>query len=362
MPVRGSIEELPLADFLQMLAMNAKSGVLEIQGEKNIKIYFKDGKLVFVEGAGLRKFEDILKSAGVSIKEYKEKGFDLLKKILEEKILPVYELGKILESFLREQMVEILALKRGNFVFYETEIDNCISKDLGLDTVALLMDSQRQLDEWEYLKDKIKSFDAIPVLAVESETSQPIDFGGLEWKVLAWIDGSRSIKEIMNIFPENYYEILKAIASLIDKNVVKLKMPQKVVERTITHEDALLSAKRHASEGNFSQAEKILVMVLTENPNNMLARLLLGDVYYAQGEYEKSSKEYMEVLRRDPQNIQAYINLVYSLIGKGDIWLAGGVIERILKLNPNISEIKKLKKILEDLQNELKRKKLLFKR
>ena len=62
--------------------------------------------------------------------------------------------------------------------------------------------------------DKIKSFDAIPVLAVESETSQPIDFGGLEWKVLAWIDGSRSIKEIMNIFPENYYEILKAIALL----------------------------------------------------------------------------------------------------------------------------------------------------
>jgi outer membrane protein OmpA-like peptidoglycan-associated protein/tetratricopeptide (TPR) repeat protein len=73
------------------------------------------------------------------------------------------------------------------------------------------------------------------------------------------------------------------------------------------------NAFREASVNNFSDAEKSLKRALEKEPTFLDARMLLGDVYYQQGNYAEAEAMYESILKIAPAyNYQVYYNLAIA--------------------------------------------------
>jgi len=86
-----------------------------------------------------------------------------------------------------------------------------------------------------------------------------------------------------------------------------------------------------ASQGQLTEAEKILLDILTNNPANSQVLLALGQIYFYRGEHKQARQFLHEAIRHDPGNIQAFSACEYYERKKSErllisVILLGGVI------------------------------------
>jgi tetratricopeptide (TPR) repeat protein len=84
--------------------------------------------------------------------------------------------------------------------------------------------------------------------------------------------------------------------------------------------------------GYFKQAIKL-------NPRLSGARLELGLLYYRMHDFDKEAFEYNEILKIDPDNVDALYNLAWNLESHGKYREATPMYEKALRLAPDDTEI-----------------------
>jgi hypothetical protein len=176
MSFQGSLNELPLADIVQLVAVSGKTGMFSMThaAEKGY-VYIQNGQITHAK------------------------------------------VGEI-EG---EDAIYALALwSQGTFQFspgVESEF-----RTISRSNTNLLLEAARRSDEWKILSKKIPTTDSVPVLVAGEGASGQVTLTPMEWKVVTKTDGLRSIDEIARALKTSAFDIAKTLYGLVTAELVEI--------------------------------------------------------------------------------------------------------------------------------------------
>lgn len=171
--LKGNLQQLNLGEILQTLGMTQKSGGLKIISESRVgKIFFDKGKIV-----------------QASLGKYKSE----------------------------EAVYRIVSWDEGFFEFDSN--DRAEKSDINAGTNSLLMEGFRQRDEYSKYKRALPPFESILEIVDVEQTDEEKPAAQ---RVIALVDGKRTIQDVINISPINYLMTVKVIHALLKKRTIKV--------------------------------------------------------------------------------------------------------------------------------------------
>ncbi len=227
MALEGNLKDFGLADILQMIYFQRKTGLLILDGKTdNVRISFFEGKIV---GASSRRKTEtnrlgrLLVARGV-IDEA------ALQDLLGEKNIPAERLAKylyregladaevvqpVVEELMSETVVHLFSWKEGHYEFATQDVVADVDFPIELDTEHLLMEGLRIVDEWSVLEGKID-----PQAVYQRTGVEPEDLREDERRVLQWVDGFHDVSMVIELSGLDDFEAGKAIVDLFEKGVI----------------------------------------------------------------------------------------------------------------------------------------------
>ncbi|MGZ5430457.1 MAG: DUF4388 domain-containing protein, partial [Thermoanaerobaculia bacterium] len=176
MSFQGSLNELPLSDIVQLVAVSGKTGMFSMtRASEKGYVYLQNGQITHAK------------------------------------------LGEV-EG---EDAIYALALwSQGSFQFspgVESE-----ARTISRSNTNLLLEAARRSDEWKILSKKIPGTDSVPVLVAREGANGPVTLTPLEWKVVTKADGNRSIDEIARALRTSAFDIAKTLYGLVTAELVEI--------------------------------------------------------------------------------------------------------------------------------------------
>jgi hypothetical protein len=180
MSFQGSLNELPLSDIVQLVAVSGKTGMFSMtRASEKGYVYLQNGHITHAK------------------------------------------LGEV-EG---EDAIYALALwNQGTFQFspgVESE-----ARTISRSNTNLLLEAARRSDEWKILSRKIPGTDSVPVLVSREGANGPVTLTPLEWRVVTKADGQRSIDEIARALKTSAFDIAKTLYGLVTAELVTISKPR----------------------------------------------------------------------------------------------------------------------------------------
>ncbi|MEW6214593.1 MAG: DUF4388 domain-containing protein [Nitrospirota bacterium] len=237
MVLEGSLKDFGLADILQLIYFQRKTGMLTLEGRwDKVGLLFIEGNVVGAESKrqieanqlgrvlvkkGLMKEEDLRSALGEQRSSGRKLGNILFKKGLVEKD----QLQEILTGQITETVVQIFSWKEGTYEFTPRAIP--VDKDLpiSIDTEYLLMEGLRIVDEWSLIEGKL-ALDTIFTKKAEGI----IDLTEEEKEILSLVDGENDVSTIIDISAKDDFLVSKTLVYLMEKGIIEPREVAPVVE------------------------------------------------------------------------------------------------------------------------------------
>lgn len=258
MALEGSIQEFGLTEIFQLILIQKKEGILTLSREKDVVcVHFKEGQII---RAGDENEDE---NFGNALIKNKKMTTDQMKKgLLEQKskkqplaatlvalgyISPA-EIKKLHRLIAEEAIFGLFNWKTGHYKFEQKEI--LYDPDLvePLSTEFTLMEAMRQIDEWPLLLKKIPSRENVFEI-VEAEPFDANDPGpegeknaasaggssesfeslgdpdqpGEANPLMQWIDGERTVQQIIDQSDMGAFSVYKGIVDLLAEGKARLK-------------------------------------------------------------------------------------------------------------------------------------------
>ncbi len=165
MALEGQLSDFSLAEILQLLSSQQKSGFLNLEAARNMVFIFDKGVLISTRDRRNRSrdpLESFLRAYGFFSEqqwahvEYvgKNSSLDLTEILVSEALMTEDELDKALKSLAQEMTYAGMKLRRGHYHFSPTkDVPPGVKWRYSLDVQGLLMESARRLDEEGMLKE-----------------------------------------------------------------------------------------------------------------------------------------------------------------------------------------------------------------
>jgi uncharacterized protein DUF4388 len=218
MSFQGSIQELPVPDIIQLVAVSGKTGMFTlVRGTERGYIYLKNGQMVHAR----------------------------------------------LGDLTGEEAIYALAIwSSGDFQFTPAEEPDTAT--IQKSNTSLLMEAARRLDEWKVLSRKIPGVDHVPVL-VPRDAPEPVMLSPIEWNVIIKIDGRKSIEELARVLDISSFDTAKILYGLVTGGLIEIR----------SREATRPTTAAPASPAVLGDEKKILMILCTRVKQE--AELALGE-------------------------------------------------------------------------------------
>ncbi|MEN8007072.1 MAG: DUF4388 domain-containing protein [Candidatus Krumholzibacteriota bacterium] len=169
MALEGQLSDFNLAEILQLLASQQKSGFLNLETNRNMVFIFDKGVLISTRDRRSRSrdpLESFLRAYGFFNEqqwkhiEYvrKNSSLDLTEILISECLMDNMEMDRVLKSLAQEMAHAGMKMRRGRYHFTPTkDTPPGVKWRYSLDVQGLLMEAARRLDEESMLKDFLPS-------------------------------------------------------------------------------------------------------------------------------------------------------------------------------------------------------------
>ncbi|MDQ6893221.1 MAG: DUF4388 domain-containing protein [Acidobacteriota bacterium] len=253
MGLEGTLRVFSLNDIFQVLGLQRKSGVLTVEGEDDtVTISFLGGSVVAAESANRRldnrighllvraerltesQLEGILKT---QTETQQRLGFLLIR----ERLVSPEDLRQALRLQILRIVYSAFRWADGRFRFtQEGPIDYDADHMSPVPTESILMEAAQILDEWPLLEKKVASravvFERAPgveglklVSSAQGAGEGTLVVSRAEAETWKWIDGIRSVADILERAFLSDFEAYKGLAELVGRNlIVEAKEPAPV--------------------------------------------------------------------------------------------------------------------------------------
>ncbi len=169
MALKGQLSDFNLAEILQLIATQQKSGFLTVEAQRTLVFVFDKGQLISTRDRR-NEARDPLRSFLTAYGFFTETEWknidyvqenstlDLTEILLSEDLMDNEELDRVLKSVAQEMAHQGMKLKRGRYDFNPTRgTPPGVRSPFRLDVQGLLMEAARRLDEEPSLKEALPS-------------------------------------------------------------------------------------------------------------------------------------------------------------------------------------------------------------
>jgi hypothetical protein len=247
MALEGSLKEFGLADILQLIYYQRKTGELIVEGSfDRVRLLFYEGNIVFAESSkrGESRLGMILVKKGLvgkpdlekALSEQRASGGKLGNVLIKMGALSKEELKNTLTGQFTELVSYLFTWRQGRYEFKPQGI--ALDKDvpISLDTQHILMDGLRILDEWSLVEGKI-TLESV----FERTGNAPEGLSEEEKEVYLLVDGESDVSAIAGISGLDNFQVSKALLGLHEKGlIVKKKAPEEKKAKALAREKAHL--------------------------------------------------------------------------------------------------------------------------
>jgi predicted transcriptional regulator len=228
--LEGSLKDFGLADILQLIFFQRKTGVLYLEGKLDkIRLLFIEGN---ISGAESKRRIDANRLGKVLVKKGLLKEEDLQSMLDEQRsrnvrignllvrkgIVKKEEIAEVLTGQIKETVIQIFGWKEGMYEFTPQEVPPDKDIPISIDTQHLLMEGLRIVDEWALIEGKI-TLDTTFTRQTEDTSALTEE----EKDILLLIDGDNDVSTIIDISGQDDYSVSKTLVSLIEKGVIESK-------------------------------------------------------------------------------------------------------------------------------------------
>jgi hypothetical protein len=247
----GNLQTVPLSDLLQLITSSAKTGVLSVRGgEQKREIYFKRGTVIYASSSGSegQLLGNLVLSQKKISKADLERALSIQKltgKKLGTVLLEMTKLTKEeLRSFLRIQVEEIVynlfGWNSGEFVFYDGKTPPAEQVTAELNTMNLIMEGSRRIDEWIKIREILPPEETILEIVTDPKTkSGSVEVALDDLRLFPLIDGDRNISELLQTSTAGEFHTRKALANFISLGLVRAGDRKTAVRAKMSDEKTL---------------------------------------------------------------------------------------------------------------------------
>ena len=226
MALRGSLNDVNLADICQLLAMGRKSGCLWITDRSNFGyIYFDQGRVTYASVLNRPdRLGELLVQNGVITRDQlsnamegqaHQPGARLGRVLVQQESMSEGDLKKFVELQISEAVYHLFAWTQGSFHFDPDHVPDEEEANLvSINAENLLLEGARRVDEWSLIEKRIPSFDLVFSLT-RSPEGEEIELTSGQQKVMAALDGQRSVDDVVRVTGLVEFETGKALYGLI---------------------------------------------------------------------------------------------------------------------------------------------------
>ncbi len=267
MALEGTLRDFSLADILQLIALQHKTGLLTVRSPGDtVTLGFVDGQLVSAESSAQRLDTRL----GTVLVKTRRLSAESLQQALEMQAQTLQRLGFILlkngfcsaddlrdglDIQIRRIAYGLFRWTDGDYVFEQTDhVDYDVDSTTPISVERLLMEGARMLDEWPIVEKVVWSLDLVyqkvpvaqPVIPAEDEDEveviedttlarrsrdkrvDPIRISRAEWSVYELVDGQRTVAEVNELAFLSEFDGCKAFFDLVSRGLVEEAMPRAV--------------------------------------------------------------------------------------------------------------------------------------
>ncbi len=280
----GNLRTVSLSDLLQLISAAGKTGMLLIsRDDQKREIYFMKGNIIYASSSGnedellgnlvLRRrkiLEPDLKRA-LSLQKLTRKRLGAI--LLEMGVLTKEELIECLQYQIEEIIYNLFGWNSGEFIFYEGRLPPADQITTQLNTMNVIMEGSRRIDEWIQIQ-KILPPDDVKLQMVKnpriksSTVTMPVN----DIQLLPFIDGERTISELLQVSPLSEFYTRKALYNLITSGLVEAGEKKKIRKQETNGEKLLLYVMIKLYSQSYQTIEKMASQKLGEGAKRILKR------------------------------------------------------------------------------------------
>lgn len=347
MKFQGDIASLPLADVVQNLATNRKSGLLTVQLENQTRwITLDAGRIVcynddigfsvleWFEEKGIIDPPSTLEKCLKKYRRAKRKSFGAI--LSETGLITLDDYKAHVKGLLRDMVCETLSYREGLFEFNENAVNDesynreFVDSDLALSANSVLMEAARRFDEWISIRNSLPSEnDIYRVNPAEAEKIRQ-EFADDEviQEAVSLLDGTRSIREVISLIPFGRFHASRALAQLVslqkarpvDGNELVNQVDQEDSPDNNSRNIVKLKAALEREPGNQVVLEKLAELCQGEKrlEESATYRKHLALKYLGEGQPDKAELELRFAIQLNEKDISAWQKLYEILEGADD--------------------------------------------
>ncbi len=235
MALTGTLQDFGIAEILQLIGQQSKSGVLHVEARaEEIHVAMSNGSVVSAEYAGRRardRLGSLLVRAELIAPGQLEKALALQKRTLRRLGDVLVEMGAVTQEQLRETtalqtsqtLYRLFEWKTGSYHFEPRDVTFDPETVTPMRCESVLLEGYRILDEWPMVRRKITSPEMTFDRLQELET--PGALGRSEWRVYRLAVPGATVERITDRSRLGEFETAKALFNLVNLAVLRAVAP-----------------------------------------------------------------------------------------------------------------------------------------
>ncbi len=245
MALTGTLKDFGIAEILQLIGQQAKSGVLHLKSKDDeIHVRMSDGCVVSAEYAGRKQRERLgamLLRAEILSPPDLERALDAQRRSLRRLGDILFEMDLVAREDLKtitalqttETMYRLFSWKSGTYQFEPSLVEWDAETVTPLRAESVLMEGFRQLDEWPMVRRKISSSEVTfqraeagcePNGGPGGAEALPA-LGAVERRVLELASPGRSVEKIAALARLGEFDVSKALHTLVNLGLLQAVEP-----------------------------------------------------------------------------------------------------------------------------------------
>lgn len=228
MALEGSLKDFGLADILQLLYFQKKTGTLTISSPTDrVTLYFFEGNIISADSkkrSEENRFGRLLLKKGVinekdlqeALQEQKKTGMKIGDILAKKGLLKEDVIRDTIISQLTETVTQLFSWKEGNYEFRAQQVSLRKDMPISLDTQHLLMEGLRLLDEWSLIEGKL----TIDTVFKRTEVEE-LSINSEEASLLSLVDGENDVSMIIELSGMDSFEVSKKLLALMDRGLIE---------------------------------------------------------------------------------------------------------------------------------------------
>jgi hypothetical protein len=267
MALQGTLKDFGIADILQLIGQQQKTGTLHLQAkEQEVQIAFRDGSIVRAESTTRRKKDligNMLVRAELITESQLDSALEIQRRTLKrlgdvlvsERILSAERFRQMMQLQATETLYRLFTWKNGTYAFQPGEVEADTEAITPLRAESVLMEGFRMVDEWPVIKrtisDHALSFELLRALPLapapapqRSEPEAEDGFGDLgdlgeggppsselrsvgesERQVFALVRPGRDVRKLVDLSCLGEFETCKALSNLVSLGYLRARHP-----------------------------------------------------------------------------------------------------------------------------------------